>query len=367
MPLIFDQPLPRSPNLTVASSVAVELEWVLASAGQYDFRRDHAALATMYEGRPELRQRVTSFWDSDVALRCPGFLELTVVAHAGGLLFSPDARELLDRLGELCRSAPRDLPLASETTDDRAALLDRLARLRSSAGLRRRYVHLVTDVWEAVEAIWLTEGRPAVEAAVADRLAQISRGVPWPQIIGREASFDGLVQRLVDGLGPQGQLAVVPAFFTHKGLLVDLPGLVLVGVQTGSDRRARVRTELLARRLKTLADPTRLAILDALTAAPRTVGELTAALNLAQPTVSNHVKLLRDAGLVMSLANGPRRELVVQQESVTELLEQLGALLRPTAQKAPDQGAPDQWALDEGPSDQRSSSSDARSAALRTP
>ena len=61
---------------------------------------------------------------------------------------------------------------------------------------------------------------------------------------------------------------------------------------------ARARTESVARRLKAVADPTRLAILHSLATAPSTVGELAVLFRIAQPTVSMHVKVLRESGLV---------------------------------------------------------------------
>lgn len=47
-----------------------------------------------------------------------------------------------------------------------------------------------------------------------------------------------------------------------------------------------------------LAEPTRRQILDKLRGADRSVGELVSALSVSQPTMSKHLKVLRDAGLV---------------------------------------------------------------------
>jgi DNA-binding transcriptional ArsR family regulator len=47
-----------------------------------------------------------------------------------------------------------------------------------------------------------------------------------------------------------------------------------------------------------LAEPTRRRILDALRGGDRTVGDLVDALTLRQPTVSKHLRVLRDAGFV---------------------------------------------------------------------
>jgi ArsR family transcriptional regulator len=61
----------------------------------------------------------------------------------------------------------------------------------------------------------------------------------------------------------------------------------------------------LASYFKALADPTRVAIVNRLTGADEVcVCDLTAVFDLSQPTVSHHLKVLRDAGLVESSRRG---------------------------------------------------------------
>jgi ArsR family transcriptional regulator len=56
--------------------------------------------------------------------------------------------------------------------------------------------------------------------------------------------------------------------------------------------------------MKALSDPNRIKILKMLQHRTMCVCELQAALNLAQPTVSNHLKQLEDSGLVGSYKDG---------------------------------------------------------------
>ena len=56
-----------------------------------------------------------------------------------------------------------------------------------------------------------------------------------------------------------------------------------------------------------LAEPRRRAILDALRDGERCVGDLVATLDAPQPTVSKHLRVLRDAGLVTSRVDAQRR------------------------------------------------------------
>jgi DNA-binding transcriptional ArsR family regulator len=56
-----------------------------------------------------------------------------------------------------------------------------------------------------------------------------------------------------------------------------------------------------------VAEPNRRAILGLLVASPQTVGEIERQLQMPQPTVSKHLRVLRDAGFVESTIDGPRR------------------------------------------------------------
>jgi ArsR family transcriptional regulator len=60
------------------------------------------------------------------------------------------------------------------------------------------------------------------------------------------------------------------------------------------------RTAVLADRLKALADPTRLRMLDLLAqqAAPLCVCDITPQFDQRQPTISHHLRILREAGLI---------------------------------------------------------------------
>src|SRR4029079_1346450 len=63
--------------------------------------------------------------------------------------------------------------------------------------------------------------------------------------------------------------------------------------------------EALAARFRALADPTRVAIVNRLSGAYELcVCDLNAAFALSQPTISHHLKILREAGLVESTRRG---------------------------------------------------------------
>jgi DNA-binding transcriptional ArsR family regulator len=58
--------------------------------------------------------------------------------------------------------------------------------------------------------------------------------------------------------------------------------------------------------LQALADPTRREIFERLARAPSAVGELASELPVSRPAVSQHLKVLKDAGLVVHRTHGTR-------------------------------------------------------------
>ncbi|MDX6387502.1 MAG: ArsR family transcriptional regulator, arsenate/arsenite/antimonite-responsive transcriptional [Gaiellaceae bacterium] len=81
----------------------------------------------------------------------------------------------------------------------------------------------------------------------------------------------------------------------------------------------------LATRFKALADPTRVAIINRLSAANEVcVCNLTATFELSQPTISHHLKVLREAGLVESSRRGTWSYYRLVPEALAELRGALG-------------------------------------------
>src|SRR6202161_4885518 len=56
-----------------------------------------------------------------------------------------------------------------------------------------------------------------------------------------------------------------------------------------------------------LADPTRRQVLERLAAGPRAVGDIASGLPVSRPAVSQHLKVLKEAGLVSDRQDGTRR------------------------------------------------------------
>lgn len=72
-----------------------------------------------------------------------------------------------------------------------------------------------------------------------------------------------------------------------------------------------------------LADPTRRGVFERLAEGSRSVGELAEGLPVSRPAVSQHLKVLKDAGLVSSRSVGNRRIYQLDPAGVSELRDYL--------------------------------------------
>lgn len=77
-----------------------------------------------------------------------------------------------------------------------------------------------------------------------------------------------------------------------------------------------------------LAEPNRRAILGLLLSAERSVGDIERRLRLSQPSVSKHLRVLRDAGFVESRVDAQRRLYRLRPEPLMELDEWLAPFRR---------------------------------------
>jgi DNA-binding transcriptional ArsR family regulator len=71
--------------------------------------------------------------------------------------------------------------------------------------------------------------------------------------------------------------------------------------------------------LTALADPTRRAVFESLRNGPAAVGAIAAGLPVSRPAVSQHLKALKQAGLVADRAEGARRVYYIDPDGLGEL------------------------------------------------
>ena len=300
-------------SVRIGPSAACELEFVffvVRTHGSWH-RPDPAWLAPFIEEHGDVYRRIREFWGED---RSPECAELLVLAERADVLFGEDGDRVVDALDAAATSTSPLPALRTETQATRDLLHARLMQLATSPGTRRAYVRLVQDTWQAIRDEWRLRGLPAVLARATAWQDQIERGSPPLQVLpstsmARQQRLGtvpvaGLVQEALE----RGRLAFAPSYFAGEGHgLLELSEwtLVVEGIESGREmERHREKASEAARKFKVLSDPTRLAILTFLITHSTSIRDLAETFELTQPTVSVHVKALREAGLLDSHREG---------------------------------------------------------------
>ena len=337
-------------TIRATPSLATDLGWLLLAAASPSVRTHYlersdaspspaslcGGAAIAFDDRPGLAERVRTFWDDTDDET--SFTEVHILAHYSGALDATDPDLVWQALERAIPTVPLDLVMPSESDEELALFSDRLRRLQKSPALVRSYLDLLAEVWAPVDDMW-QQWLPAIEQAGRHFVSHFERRTSLDVVLAPGCDiFRDRLPRIAADIEGGKPLTFVPCLFFGSTLYLDFPELVVIGIGVGSgDEEARARTESVARRLKAVADPTRLAILHSLAAAPSSVGELATLFRLAQPTVSMHVKVLRQSGLVHSERKDGRLRLSANPGAVEALLGDLRAAV--LAGTSPDETA----------------------------
>lgn len=298
-----DELVTTSTDVGVELSAPVELLFSLYHCGKFHDKHP-AATPFIVRRDPRLADEALAFWTD-----APGdFTELIVLARESGTLFDVDASGFIESLERTAASdfAIPDFP--GELPQDAAAIRNHLLALRADAGLRARYVDLLRRSWAAIEEP-VRERLSAGRRAAAELRRELA-GKYWREAIPSWAvAWCTVAEPLLDPAAEAGELVVVPMFLNESGKFIfALPGLTLLafvpGAPPADNRASREVAEAIAARHKVVSDPTRVQILGSLVKYPLSVSELATLYGLSQPTVSVHMKQLRDAALVTSQRDG---------------------------------------------------------------
>lgn len=297
----------QSPSvpLVVKPSPVSELVWAMALTSA-DADDPYPARAARFAEHPDVEDRIRRFWDDGQGF----FTEVLVLADRAGVLFEDDPQRLFGLLESAAATSQRTEALGSEPVEDQKRFRSRLRRLHERAQLRRDWIDLLRSVWDVIAPSWEARGRTAVEAQVREYRQKMSGSITYIDVEAMfQCDFDGTLPAVFKGvIASGGEVVLAPAHYGRKGMFLALPDRMLISpptppAPTGPTTETRSR----AKRFKALGDPTRLALLEAIGRRPRTVGELAELTGLAQPTVSNHVRVLREAGFVSGGKEGGRR------------------------------------------------------------
>jgi DNA-binding transcriptional ArsR family regulator len=322
MPIADDADAATAPRSGVRIGVSgvVELYWLLIGLAAPN-KAATMPIAAEIAAATDVAEDVRTFWGDGIR----DFVELLPLARAadaligGGDLVGDALAERL--LGALAGEVP--IGLESEPDEDRAAAAARIAALRADARLRARWRRLIARAWEVAAADWDAGGRAAVERTVGDWQSRLE-GNDLRPLIGERHIAVGTFRRETEDALRSGTAVLAPSHLAaSRSLYFTLAGhaLISIGVHRGIAAR-RGDAESVANIFKVLADPTRLLIMAQLSTRPMTVTELAGEFGLAQPTVSVHVRQLREAGLVRTeRANGRSTIYGVVGDDVEGLLD----------------------------------------------
>lgn len=301
---------------TVGPSATAELAWLLDLLVQdapyaepaLD-ELDRSLLPGIAGLRGAVRGRFTTLWSDGVG-GCP---ELIPVAEAAGCLEDTDLRRFLTRLSSLPGDSSVGHDLLSEPARERQRVRRRLERLGSEIRLRRAYRDLLAGVWETAAPAWTRRGHKSAASAAAEWSARLKtirsiqalvRLMPPRHPLARRdrAAAARLLER-------RSAFSLVPLYFCMSGgQLVDLDDRLHIGVPASELELVRKTRDaaFVADRARVLSEPTRVRILIHLLSQRSGVMEVSRALNISQPAVSEHVRILAATGLIAAGRRGGR-------------------------------------------------------------
>ena len=312
----------------VTPSIAAELAWLLdllvqtvRYAAPALGELDRSLLPGIEALRPQVKDRYALLWD-DSLRGCP---ELLVAA---GSEIDDDARQLLAWFSTRPRNSTLRYDLISEPAPDRRQIRRRLALLASDIAIRRRYRDILAAVWQFAGPVWERRGRGVTAKATDDwsrRLASVRNASELIKLMPPRHPLAG-----EEPMPRRRRLVLVPIYFCMSGgSVTDLGDRLVIGVPASAldpVRRSR-DAAYVADRARLLAEPTRVSILIHVMTAPSGVMEISRALRMSQPAVSEHVRVLAAAGLIRKARSGSRTVYFAPPQRTERIFEDARATL----------------------------------------
>jgi DNA-binding transcriptional ArsR family regulator len=308
-------------EIKVAPSAPLELMWLM-----HNSEANHELLgpyATQEAIRLRFGDEAKDFWGDGVR----GYTDLVILAHRSDTMFDLELDRFFERFGAASADDSPVPSMLSESASERKAFAERLRKLRTEPDVRARYLTLLQSVWAAACHEWEAMGRSAAVTAAAEWRERLRDGAGFMDILERQHVWKSRPQldELAGAAAADGRLVLSPGWFFGEVHVVEIDGTMYVGrgirARDDAEDRRMVATHV-ASELKTLADPTRLRILLCLAREPASVTEVARDFKLSQPTVSGHVQLLREAGLLEEKTEGRSAKLSANPEALRRLFSE---------------------------------------------
>jgi DNA-binding transcriptional ArsR family regulator len=330
MPIsLDDRPAPSAPSVSVGHSDVTELYFATCRlrTGLDGKRTDGAD-----PGDPPLpdeeglARRLATFWQDG-----PTFgSELLALAWNAGTFFA-SAEAFLDSFPEAVRVELPGGGFEHETDDDRETIRRRLRVLAHEPARAASLLELMRELWSAIEPA-VRAAAPLIEAEESELRAALRETddpasiLPERHIVHRYG-----IEPEVRAAARAGRLVITPSVFAGaRTSFLELPGALTIGLgvgQRGDGARRRKAAQVVATRLKLLSDPRRVEALLLLGERAYSVSDLAREMGLAQPTISVHVKMLREAGLLRAEKAGGRTSYHADAERLRTALAEVGQIL----------------------------------------
>jgi len=326
----------RPESAGVVPSAPSELAWLLTllvSARPYAkpavVELDQSLLPGVSEHQAPFRERFAALWQDELEDELDGVPEVVYLAGATGTLLSEDPKPFLAAVARLGGADPIKLRLLGESEADGAAIQRRIDRLRDDAGLRETYLAFLGEVWSLAAETWRKEGLKRVRTACREWERRLATATPVEELLSPRHPL----VRSPDRVRIQAALpsfVVSPLFFCMSGgLFADAGGYLHIGVPASDLHPVRQERDavFVAGHFRVLAEPTRARLFISILSTPGSVSELAAGLRLPQSSVSDHLAVLRRAGLLEARRSGSRTVYTTSIRRVERLFDEARATL----------------------------------------
>lgn len=284
-----------------------------------------AWLTALNQTAPAALEQMAGFWKA-LGLDQPG-VESFVLAARYGYVRDADPGRWLDDMPKLAQRALTE-PLDGHEDDPSSSKIAERLGLLADPVASQAWAAAYRELWQALAPFWAQEGAPVAKAAAESFRQQfqasgdVVSALPAYHHVRFEASTHA-----VRRAEAEGRLVVVPlALAVAGGFHFDVDEVLYIGfgLMTESVHHRTVsQVSEVAQRMKALADPTRatlLALIGRFSGLQFTVGDLAVQLGVSQPTVSGHLRLLREAGLVRLEKRGNKSFHEIDAEALKTLL-----------------------------------------------
>lgn len=288
--------------------------------------------ATLDEKRPDLVARVRALWPDSHHL-IPRGMELFWVAAMNDHIAGTDPEPFFEKHAALVRASLRDRSKLKAAGDSSPELAQaRIERLESllDAQLQADYIDLLRALWaEMGTSRWERNGLPVVQVECTRIEQAVARGSDIMELFPPKhfLRFEEYAARLDEAMRDEETVVITPLHYSRGGYLIDLDidGLPLfVGYSArhkGVHKATVEKAKQLAARMRAFSDPTRLTILLTIGHLDVTVGDLAKLLEISQPSVSGHLRVLLAADLVTRRKKGARSFYRADPAAIKQLLE----------------------------------------------